>query len=746
MRSFYVLLAGTLLSSHVSFADPIKVDLEKELAKLSAKNLYDLDPKTKESKLDPLSRMKFFEIKKRWKECGALGAKVSSSNPELQGWIAASWLRCEMKNVEGAKDKKSLQKPLDFLRRRKDLLMTGPWKNSLWQDYVQGSLTLLETQRNPARVFDLLESNEQLPKDARATLFSYAGELAEKRREGKRALYFYEQSLQLKDNKSVRDKFDNVKASLKLKFETTSPGIEGLLDNEGAEAALEEKMNKQIKSGDLMSALKTVVVIETEYAGSRVARKLKDKPFEIYQDIVEGSPTDEKDEKAFRELEKVDSLRIAEWAQTLHRRANYDQALIFSESALKSLHQTSQATLLYWIAGRSAHLVGQYDRALLHFAKLIEFHAGTDEAVEAMLRSGLIYLRQKNYASAKTQFEKLILQKRDRYDLIARYWLVRSLENVDKEKAATEAKILTERYPFSYYGLRLTAESNNGEYRWPESKVTVPSGSGEMWLVGDQAKSWNRFKALSKAGWLLEAQSEVQLLPLTKNPFLEYQYAKFMSKTYQFPFAIRWMSDAMDMENSLRSSETLAMIYPKNFSPWIESEAKKYNLNPILVRSLIRQESAFGIRAMSVSNAQGLMQLIPATAQDVARRLGMKRLDFPEDVFRPEINIPLGTFYISSMIEQFSGNVPFALGAYNAGPTKMKIFAESRDEVKSLMAKPSSNPMDEIWFDELPWTETSFYIKAILRNSLIYKLIDAAKIDWNLALWQDLHNKKANLK
>jgi len=744
-------ILGSLLFSQLSVAangDALKVDLAKELQKISAMNLYDLDPKTKEASLSVLSRMKYFEIKKRWKECAGLGPKVIASNKDIQPWIASSWLKCEIKNTENDKTKKSLQKPVEWIHKHKDLINDGPWRTALWQDYVTASMSLLEISRTPARVNELLNYEEQLPRDARASLLFYSGEFAEKKKENQKALYFYEQSLQLKDVKPTRDRFEAVKNTLGLKFNTMSPAIEGVLENEGAEAALEEKMNKSLKAGDLMSALKTSVVIQTEYAGSKVARRLRDKPVEIYQQIFEGSPSDEKDERGFAELEKIDSMRRAEWAQTLHRRADYDQALIFAESALKDLHHSQQATLLYWIAGRSAHLVGQYERAQLHFAKLIEFHAGTDEAAEAMLRSGLISLRLRNYATAKSQFERLLAQKKDRYDLSARYWLVRSLENIDKEKdrSTAEAKTLIEKYPFSYYGLRLTAETNKGEYVWPHATSTIPANTSDMWLYGEQKKSWNRFKALTKAGWLLEAQSEVQMLPVIKNPWLEVQYAKFMSKSFQFPPAIRWLSDAMDLENSLRSPEVLSYVYPRAFSPWIESEAKKYNLNPILIRSLIRQESAFGIRALSTSNAQGLMQLIPPTAQDVARRLGIKKLEFPEDVFRPEINIPLGTTYISMMLDQFSFSVPFALGAYNAGPTKMKIFVEARDEVKDLLTKPSSSPMDEIWFDELPWTETSFYIKAILRNTLLYKLLDSTKVDWNLVLWQDLHSKKANIK
>lgn len=757
MRFSYQVILSALAFAPAAFAasaEPKKIDFAVEFKNISAMNLYDLDPKVKEGKLPVLSRMKYFEIKKRWKECGALGAKVAAANPEIKAWVASSWLKCEIKNTETAKDKKSLRKAVEWIRKNKNLgtgdIFSGPWKNSLWQDYIAGSMALFESSRTAAKVNELLDYNDQLPREARATLLVYAGEFAENKEDAKKALYFYEQSLQLKDTKATRDHLEAVKSALKLKISLTPPALEGVLENEGAEAALEEKMNKSIKAGDLMAALKTAVVIRTEYAGSKVAKRLKDKPFEIYQQIFDAGSNEEKDIKIFVEIEKIDALSRGEWAQTMHRRADYDQALIFAESALKDLHYSQHATLLYWIAGRSAQFTGQYERAQLHFSKLIEFHAGTEEAAEALLRSGLIHLRLKNFTTAKNQFERLLAHKKERYDLQARYWLIRSLENIDiekeKERALLEAKSLIERYPFSYYGLRLTAETNKGEYLWPNASSTLPETTNELWLTGEQKNSWDRFKRLTRAGWLLEAQSEIQQLPVTKNPWVQYQYAKFMSKSFQFPVAIRWMSDAMDTENSLRSPETLAFVFPKAFSPWIEAESKKYNLNPVLIRSLIRQESAFGIKAQSTSNAQGLMQLIPPTAQDVARRLGMKKLEIPEDVFRPEINIPLGTFYISMMLEQFSGNVPFALGAYNAGPTKMRIFMEAREDIKNLAAKRSSNPLDEIWFDELPWSETSFYIKAILRNTLLYKLLDTGKVEWNLVLWQDLHNKKLNLK
>lgn len=73
----------------------------------------------------------------------------------------------------------------------------------------------------------------------------------------------------------------------------------------------------------------------------------------------------------------------------------------------------------------------------------------------------------------------------------------------------------------------------------------------------------------------------------------------------------------------------------------------------------------------------------------------------------------------------------------------MKLWLEGRTEVSELLTRPSSAPADELWFDELPWTETSFYVKAILRNVLLYRLSEKGLVQTNPVLWQDLLIKKA---
>jgi soluble lytic murein transglycosylase len=125
------------------------------------------------------------------------------------------------------------------------------------------------------------------------------------------------------------------------------------------------------------------------------------------------------------------------------------------------------------------------------------------------------------------------------------------------------------------------------------------------------------------------------------------------------------------------------------FDSIIEKYAGQYRLDPDLVRSMISRESAFNARAVSNKGAQGLMQLMPATAS----RLGVR------DPFDPEENIRGGTEHLRFLLDTFKNDLPLSLAAYNAGENlvqriqRIPNFPETRAYVRNITSRYGRNEM-----------------------------------------------------
>lgn len=115
--------------------------------------------------------------------------------------------------------------------------------------------------------------------------------------------------------------------------------------------------------------------------------------------------------------------------------------------------------------------------------------------------------------------------------------------------------------------------------------------------------------------------------------------------------------------------------------PLIRAEASRFQLDPLLIKSIIWVESCFDPRAVSPVGAEGLMQLMPGTAAE----LGV------EDTFSPEANLRGGITYFARLVERFENNLELALAAYNAGPgavvshNGIPPFRETQDYVRRVL-------------------------------------------------------------
>jgi soluble lytic murein transglycosylase len=127
--------------------------------------------------------------------------------------------------------------------------------------------------------------------------------------------------------------------------------------------------------------------------------------------------------------------------------------------------------------------------------------------------------------------------------------------------------------------------------------------------------------------------------------------------------------------------------------------------------AIARRESAFYPQARSPVGARGLMQLMPATGQEVAGSLGQGVGS--ADLFEVEYNVLLGSAYYRQLLDRYGGNRAFALAAYNAGPHRVDRWRHPPGE---------GVPVD-IWVDTIPYKETREYVQAVLFYNVVFQYL-----------------------
>lgn len=151
----------------------------------------------------------------------------------------------------------------------------------------------------------------------------------------------------------------------------------------------------------------------------------------------------------------------------------------------------------------------------------------------------------------------------------------------------------------------------------------------------------------------------------------------------------------------------LRIVHPFPHREIIVRESRNRGLDPFFVAGLIRQESLFHTSIRSSAGAVGLMQLMPGTAQEVARSMGIRyQAALLSD---PEYNIRLGTQYLASMVRRYDGRAQDALSAYNAGPGRINQWRQ----------RPEAQDRD-VFMEHIPFRETRHYVKVVQQYARVY--------------------------
>lgn len=156
-------------------------------------------------------------------------------------------------------------------------------------------------------------------------------------------------------------------------------------------------------------------------------------------------------------------------------------------------------------------------------------------------------------------------------------------------------------------------------------------------------------------------------------------------------------------------------VFPNPYQIVLRQLGQDKSVDPALALSIIRQESAFNQYARSFADAFGPMQIIPEKAKVLAEELQIEYGGY-SDLYKPEINIKLGSYLLSKILKEFKNNLIITVASYNAG----------EDAVKRWEKKWATDDYME-FIEKIPYNETKQYVKLILRNYIIYKQLSTDK-------------------
>jgi soluble lytic murein transglycosylase len=155
------------------------------------------------------------------------------------------------------------------------------------------------------------------------------------------------------------------------------------------------------------------------------------------------------------------------------------------------------------------------------------------------------------------------------------------------------------------------------------------------------------------------------------------------------------------------------IFYGFIYSDIIRHYGQRFNVDPFLISAVMRKESGANPLAVSKKGAVGLMQVMPSTAKQIAVELQMKNYD-DEMLKNPDINVMMGSYYLSKLLLRYDNDLILALGAYNAGIGNIELMR-------------FINAGSDITIEDLPFKETRKYVKNVIFTYRVYKTLSQIK-------------------
>ena len=331
------------------------------------------------------------------------------------------------------------------------------------------------------------------------------------------------------------------------------------------------------------------------------------------------------------------------------------------------------------------------------------------ETEDALWGIGWTYFLKGEYRKAADIFTNLYDTYNDTRYL---YWKARSLEANGEDAFSIYRTIVDMGKESDFYGImsytkyKMSYEQSNIDKTQKFFGTATPVRENPI-----TPRENERVEALFDLG--LSKEALLELIYISENTSsmedLLYICSKFQ-ELGEYKYLVRLAVKVPHVEELLR------FRYPLAYWDVVEGLSEKYGIDPLLVLSVVREESRFDSKARSAAGALGLMQIIPGTAYRLDNNLKLGINDSHE-MLDVKNNLHFGIFYLKNLINEF-GSYSHALAAYNAG----------EETVRKWLRKGNYKSADE-FIEDIPYSETRNYVKRVITTFFEYKRISSIEDD-----------------
>lgn len=412
-------------------------------------------------------------------------------------------------------------------------------------------------------------------------------------------------------------------------------------------------------------------------------------------------------------------------ARALSRADKDDEAIVWYRKVVAAYPRTPWAAEAQFLSGWLEFNQGRYQKAIAPLERTLAKYGKTKWVDDALWYLGMSHYFLGQWDQARTRLAALARRGGKLEGGKGMYWLARIDERLGDKQAAIEGYTATaKRYPFSWYALLSHARLRGLGVELPPFGEAKPAPRGPK-LAAKVDESLAKDELIRRADELIAAGLRTDAgyeLQRGERAFLRRhdrsaafamlldRYRKAGNFNRPWMLAVVYHGGALNGPPEGDARRWWEHAYPRAYQHLIEQHQALGKNPPGYLYSIMRKESGFDPHVLSYADAQGLLQMIPATTRRVAKELGL-----PYDAGRlydPAYNVQTASWYIGKLLQKFKGQVPLGAGSFNSGPRPVMRWLDAYGD----------REIDEL-VELVPYTQTREYMKKVTENFARYQYL-----------------------